>query len=252
MPENTWNASSYDQKYAFVFEYGRGVLSLLEPQPGEAILDLGCGTGHLAKAIAESGAHVVGIDGSASMIASARTAYPELEFHVQDARNFSLPTTFDAVFSNATLHWIPEAEQVVSAIARALKPGGRFVAEFGGKGNVASIITTIQQALWEVAQLKVDAGWYYPSIGEYTPLLEKHALAVSLAALFDRPTKLEAGEQGLRNWIRMFCGHMFANVEEPAVQQVLQFTEERLRGQLFRDGHWFADYKRLRVVAHKN
>jgi len=153
MPKNNWNASLYDQKHSFVSEYGKSLIPLLEPQAGESILDIGCGTGHLTKAIAEADAHVVGIDSSASMIETARTTYPDLKFLVADARNFSFPTPFDAVFSNAALHWIPEAEEVVRSIAAALKPGGRFVAEFGGKGNIATIISAFQQSLREVADL---------------------------------------------------------------------------------------------------
>jgi trans-aconitate methyltransferase len=251
MPDTNWNVSLYDQKHAFVFEYGKGVISLLEPKPDETILDLGCGSGHLAKSIADAGANVVGIDSSSSMVEAARTAYPDIEFLVADARNFSFPTRFDAIFSNATLHWVPEAESVVQCIAKALKPGGRFVAEFGGKGNVAQITTALQQSLQELLHREVDSGWYFPSIGEYASLLEKYGLLVRSAWLFDRPTKLEEGEKGLRNWIEMFTGSMLCNIPEDVKQQVLERTEAKLRGQLFKDGNWFADYRRLRVVAYK-
>ena len=122
MPNNNWDTSLYDQKHAFVFEYGKGLIPLLQPQPGELILDLGCGTGHLTHAIAESGAHVIGIDSSASMIETAQSTYPHLEFLVADARDFSFASPFDAIFSNATLHWIIEAEQVARCIAASLKP----------------------------------------------------------------------------------------------------------------------------------
>src|SRR3989440_1851801 len=109
---NDWNSSLYDQKHAFVYEYGRGLIPVLDPQPGELILDLGCGTGHLTQTIAESGAHVIGIDSSASMIETAQITYPHLEFLVADAKDFFFASPFDAIFSNATLHWIVEAEQV--------------------------------------------------------------------------------------------------------------------------------------------
>lgn len=251
MPNNDWNAALYDQKHAFVFEYGKGLLALLEPQAGERILDLGCGTGHLAWRIAEAGAQVVGIDSSPQMVEQARRAYPDIEFLVADARDFSFPYQFDAVFSNATLHWVPEAERVVERISAALRPGGRFVAEFGGKGNVASIVTALQEAAAEVAGVTVKAGWYYPSIGEYAPLLEKHGLAVRSAILFDRPTKLEEGEKGLRNWITMFCQDMLRPVPADLRTQVIEHIETMLRPQLFRDGNWYADYRRLRIVAYK-
>ena len=251
MPNNDWNAALYDQKHAFVFEYGKGLLALLDPQAGEKILDLGCGTGHLAREIAEAGAQVVGIDSSPQMVEQARKAYPDIEFLVADARDFSFPYQFDAVFSNATLHWIPEAEQVVARISAALRPGARFVAEFGGKGNVASIVDALQEATAEVAGITVKAGWYYPSIGEYAPLLEKYGLAVRNATLFDRPTKLEEGEKGLRNWITMFCQDLLRPVPADVRPQVIERVEAMLRPKLFRDGNWFADYRRLRVVAYK-
>lgn len=251
MPGNDWDAALYDQKHAFVFEYGKGLLAVLEPQAGERILDLGCGTGHLAQTIAETGAYVVGIDSSLEMVEQARKAYPEIEFLVADARSFSFPYQFDAVFSNATLHWIPEAERVVERVSAALHPGGRFVAEFGGKGNVASIVSTLQEATVELTGVTVEAGWYYPSIGQYAPLLEKHGLAVRSAVLFDRPTKLEEGEKGLRNWIAMFCQGLLHPVPVDVRPRVIERVEAILRPKLFRDGNWFADYRRLRIVAYK-
>jgi trans-aconitate methyltransferase len=252
MSTNNWNTSLYDQKHSFVSEYGKSLIPLLEPQPGESILDIGCGTGHLTKAIAETGTHVIGIDSSASMIETARTTYPDLEFQVADARNFTFPTPFDAVFSNAALHWIPEAEEVVRSIAIALKPGGRFVVEFGGKGNIATIISALQQSLREIANREADFGWYYPSIGEYTSLLERYGLTVRLALLFDRPTKLEDGENGLRNWLLMFRRDMLEKLSDEMRSQVIERTEAQAHDLLFKEGHWIADYRRLRVVAHKD
>jgi trans-aconitate methyltransferase len=251
MPENDWDPALYDQKHAFIFEYGKGLLSLLAPQAGERILDLGCGTGHLARDIAASGARVVGIDASAEMIEQARKAYPGIEFRVADARTFSFPYRFDAIFSNAALHWIPEAERVLERISAALRPGGRFVAELGGKGNVASITGALQEVMRETVGVEVESGWYFPSIGTYTALLEKHGLAVKSAVLFDRPTKLEEGERGLRNWFAMFGEGMFVDLPSERKQQVIEQVETRLRPGLFRDGSWFADYRRLRVVAFK-
>jgi trans-aconitate methyltransferase len=251
MPENNWNATLYDQKHAFVFEYGKGLLALLDAQPGEVILDLGCGTGHHAQQLVDAGARVVGIDGAASMIETARKSYPEIEFQVMDARNFSFPYQFDAIFSNAVLHWIPEAEQVIGSIAATLKPGGRFVAEFGGKGNTQLTMGALGQALQELAGITVRSGWYFPSIGEYAPLLEKHGLEVNTALLFDRPTRLEDGEMGLRNWIRMFGGHILKDVPDDMLEEALKRTETQLRPALFKDGAWYMDYRRLRIVAHK-
>ena len=251
MPENDWNPALYDQKHAFIFEYGRGLLSVLAPQAGEHILDLGCGTGHLTQTIAATGARVIGLDSSPEMIEQARKAYPGVEFLVADARAFSFPYQFDAVFSNAALHWIPAAERVVEHIVAALRPGGRFVAEFGGKGNVASITGALQEAMRAIAGVEVESGWYFPSIGTYTMLLEQHGLDVQSAVLFDRPTKLEEGQRGLRNWLTMFCANMFTDIPTAMKQNVIEYVEASLRPSLFKDGNWFADYRRLRVVAVK-
>jgi trans-aconitate methyltransferase len=246
-----WNATLYDQKHSFVFGYGRELISLLEPRPGERILDVGCGTGHLTKLIDDSGARAVGMDSSPSMVEAARSRYPGLTFVLADAREFSFPEPFDAVFSNATLHWVTEAERAATCISNALKSGGRFVAEFGGKGNVASILAAVQQSLWELARAEVDHGFYFPSIGEYATLLEEHGLSVRRALLFDRPTRLEDGENGLRNWILVFGKTMFRDIPGEVEEQVFNRVEDKLRSTLFTQGAWFADYRRLRVVAYK-
>jgi len=246
-----WDVNLYDQKHAFVFEYGKGLIPLLQPQPGELILDLGCGTGHLTHAIAESGARVIGIDSSTSMIKAAQSTYPHVEFHVADAKDFSFISPFDAIFSNATLHWILEAEQVARCIAASLKHGGRFIAEFGGKDCVATIRTAVQESFRELMHREIDFGWYFPSIGEYASLLEKHDLDVRSALLFERPTPLEDGEMGLRNWIQMFVERVFHDVPKEVKQKILERTEEKIRDRLFSNGQWIADYTRLRIVAYK-
>jgi trans-aconitate methyltransferase len=251
MPNTEWNASLYDQKHSFVSEYGKNLLSVLDPQPGERILDIGCGTGQLAHTINEAGARVVGIDSASTMIDVARQKYPGIDFHVMDARYFSFPEPFDAVFSNAALHWISEPEKVAQCISSALCPGGRLVLEMGGKGNVASITTALQEALRELAHVEVTSGWYFPSIGEYASLLEQYDLEVHSAFLFDRPTQLEDGEQGLRTWLAMFAKGMLDRFPTEICEQTLARTEQRLRPTLFRDGSWYADYKRLRIVAHR-
>jgi trans-aconitate methyltransferase len=246
-----WNSSLYDQKHSFVFKYGEEVLALLNPQRGERILDVGCGTGHLTKLIAEAGAEVVGIDNSPEMIEAARAASPDINFVVADAADFSFTEPFDAIFSNAALHWVTEAEQAVVCMAQSLKQGGRFVIELGGKGNIAAITRAVREAIWEVLQVKVEHGRYYPSVSEYSGLLERHGLLVRSAVLFDRPTKLEAGEQGLRNWIAMFDQGVMSNVPDDKKEQVIRKVEDKTRCILFADGYWFADYRRLRIVAHK-
>lgn len=141
MIKNNWNAALYEDKHAFVWQYGEDLLQLLNPKQQERILDLGCGTGQLTEKIATFGAVVMGIDNAPAMISKAKQNYPHLQFDVADARNFQVEQPLDAVFSNAALHWIKEPDAVIRSVHQALKPGGRFVAEFGGKGNVQAITT---------------------------------------------------------------------------------------------------------------
>jgi trans-aconitate methyltransferase len=185
------------------------------------------------------------------MIESARQTYPCIEFLVADARTYASPATFDAIFSNATLHWIPEAELVVQCMATSLKPGGRLVLEMGGKGNIAHIQQAFQHYLHVLAPDTQLFGWYFPSIGQYTPLLERYGLEVRSALLFDRPTKLEDGEKGLRNWMQMFYTSVLSNIPDEAKQQLLSDMEKDLQDALFKDSSWIADYRRLRIVAYK-
>lgn len=247
-----WDASLYDDKHSFVWKMATALLDLLDPKPGERILDVGCGTGHLTSKIAAAGAAVVGIDHSPEMIQQARQQYPSLRFEVMDAREITFPGPFDAVFSNATLHWIKEPERVAAAISRILRPGGRFVAEFGGKGNVAELISGVQRACRKLAlPAPTSKPWYYPSIAEYSTLLEHHRLQVAYAYLFDRPTPLEDGERGLQNWLNMF-GSAFGDPFVSRDPKLLATIEQEARSALYRDGHWIMDYRRLRIVAHKN
>ena len=248
-----WNATLYDEKHSFVWKLAAGVLELLEPRPGERILDLGCGTGHLTAKIAEAGACVVGVDRSAEMIGQAREQYPALRFQVMDARELSFDEPFDAVFSNATLHWIHEPEVVIRGIAKLLRPGGRFAAEFGGKGNTGELMGAIER-MWKKLVLPgpPPRPWYYPSISEYSALLEGNSFEVTHAILFDRPTPLADGEQGLRNWLDMFGASFAQNLSGTMYDQLKQEIEAELRPILFRDGHWTMDYRRLRILARRN
>jgi trans-aconitate methyltransferase len=145
-----WDSSLYDDRHSFVWKKSADLIELLALQPGERTLDLGCGTGHLTASIAERGAEVIGLDASPSMVAQARQNYPKLKFVLADARDFRFDTPFDAVFSNAALHWVPEAERVIESVARALKPGGRFVLEMGGKGNIARLTDAFESVLREM------------------------------------------------------------------------------------------------------
>jgi len=248
-----WDAKLYNAKHDFVWKYGSDVVALLDPRADERILDLGCGTGHLTAQIAESGARVTGVDRSAEMVAAARLAYPNLRFEISDARKLAFRDEFEAVFSNATLHWIHEPELVLQGVWRALCKGGRFVAELGGKGNIRNMQEVFDRTLVELGA--GNAGevrpWYYPSVSEYATLAEKNGFEVRFITLFDRPTGLADGAAGMRNWIAMFGADYLEKAGEARREEFLGRVEEILRPKLFRDGQWWADYRRLRLVAYK-
>jgi trans-aconitate methyltransferase len=245
-----WDANLYDARHAFVWQHGQAVVELLAPKPGERILDVGCGTGALTAQIAAAGCEVVGIDRSLAMIEQAKQKYPALAFEVKDARDFAFEVPFDAVFSNAALHWVREPASVIACVHQVLKPGGRFVAEFGGRGNVRCLCAGLDAACRATLGQPFASPWYYPSIAEYAGLLEAAGLEVVFAILFDRPTPLE-GAEGARNWVRMFAGAALATVPEGQQEAFFERVENHVRGELYRDGGWVADYRRLRVVAFK-
>ena len=249
---NKWDAGLYDDKHSFVWKMAEDLLGLLTAKPGEKILDIGCGTGHMAAKIAESGALVTGLDRSPEMVRQAQAAYPGIRFEVGDATAIPLGGPFDAVFSNATLHWIKEPERTVAEISRLLRPGGRFVAEFGGRGNVAELVAAMERA-WSKLHLSqpLPNPWYFPSVGEYAAILERNGLEVTYSLLFDRPTPLEEDENGLRNWLMMFGGAIFEQLTESQRDSVIEETVREARPKLFHGSQWVIDYRRLRVMAKK-
>jgi SAM-dependent methyltransferase len=248
-----WDKELYEGKHSFVYKYGEELIQLLDPRPGENILDLGCGTGYLTAMIAAKGCSTLGIDASPEMIAAAGKNFSNLNFEVMDASGFTLPTAFDAVFSNAVLHWVFPPAGAVESMFRSLRPGGRLVAEFGGKGNNEGMLKALKRALIQkghVSNARIDL-WYFPSIPEYTSLLEQHGFETTYATLFERPTPLEDPEDGVKEWFRMFGSRFFAGIPPQSVAEVLELTEAFLRPTHFRDGHWVADYKRIRIMAVK-
>jgi trans-aconitate 2-methyltransferase len=238
---NQWNAGEYQDRYSFVWKAAADLIGLLDPQPGERVLDLGCGPGQLTARIAESGATVIGMDYSEAMIALARGNYPFLDFRLGDAASFTLDAPddapVDAVFSNAVLHWVADAAGVAQCIERVLKPAGRFVCEFGGRGNIASVVRAIEEATGEK-----QTEWYYPSISEYSAVLERSGLEVRFAKLFDRPIQID-GVNGMEDWLKTFRAS-FSPETRAAVAA-------RLRPERFDGVNWTLDYRRLRVIAVK-
>lgn len=253
MSIHVWQTDLYDSKLDYVFELGKGVVELLSPKNGESILDLGCGTGELAVEIAKRGASVIGMDVSTEMIHSAKKKYPEMNFIVGDAENFKLDEQVDAVFSNAALHWMTNPDRVIQCVWDALKSGGRFVAEFGGQGNVETVIQATSNVLAREYGIDVSKRnpWYFPSIAQYSTLLEQQGFQVSYAVLFDRPTKMKDGENGLKLWLTGLADDFFQGFSVREKQNVIRKIEAEARNELFIDGVWYIDYRRLRVLAVK-
>ena len=251
--DTNWNTDLYDEKHAFVFKYGEDLVDVLKPQPGERILDLGCGTGYLTNIIALSGAEVVGIDSSLEMISKAKLQYPELKFKVQSATEFHFDEPFNAIFSNAVLHWVLEKEKAIECMYRNLKRSGRLVLEMGGKHNVEKIINALQSSLIKHGFTEQAAKelWYFPSISEYTGLLEKRGFRVTYAAHFNRETKLSDTENGIKDWVKMFGAAFLKEIEEGKIEEILNEVQTALQPTHFRNGSWYADYKRLRIIAIK-
>lgn len=248
----SWNAGLYQSHCSFVWELGRDLLALLAPQAGERVLDAGCGTGQLTGEIARAGAEVTGIDNSPAMVAQARENFPGIRFAVQDVCSLPFEGQFDAVFSNAVLHWVTQADEAAAAIARALKPGGRFVAEMGGHGNIRALMDASDCALEALGVREPERlhPWFYPTIGEYSSLLERHGFEVTFATLFDRPTPLAGADDAIPEWLRMFGSRLAEPLAPGQLPEYYRLTREFAAPALRRENGWFADYRRLRIAAH--
>lgn len=250
MNTGTWDAGLYKDQHSFVFQYGSDLLSWLQPLEGERILDAGCGTGELTAEIAGVGASVKGIDQSASMIRSARAHFPGIDFETADITSFELDERFDAIFSNATLHWVREKEKAAAQLFKHLKPGGRLVLEMGGQHNVAGILRALEAAMTKYGHV-YKPFWYFPSVAEYTTVLENAGFRVNRVHYFDRETTLKDNENGIIQWLEMFGSHFFAGMQASGRNAVLEETQRMMRPTHHRNGKWIADYKRLRVLAVK-
>ncbi len=243
-----WDPDRYARVARFVADLGMPVVNLLAPKPGERILDLGCGDGALTKKLADMGVLVVGVDSSPQQIAAAQRL--GLDARVVDAENLRLPPAFDAVFSNAALHWMKKPDAVIAGVARALKPGGRFVAEMGGAGNVAACLAALSAAL---QRRGIDPAplspFYFPTSEDYAGRLEAAGFTVKNIELFPRPTPLPTR---LADWFDTF-GEAFLAALPPAERAAAREEAEALAAptQKKPDGSWFADYVRLRFAAVK-
>ena len=244
----TWSAESYEANARFVSDLGAGALAWLAPRAGERILDLACGDGALTVRLMEAGAEVIGVDTSSDLLEAARGR--GVDARKMDARALSFAAEFDAVFSNAALHWILPPEKVVAGVARALKPGGRFVAEFGGHGNIAAIVTAMRAAgRARAADLDLASPWFFPTAAEFSRLLEGAGFTVRRAEHFSRPTRLPTD---MAAWLMTFRKPFFDQFAQGERGRVIEEVVDLLRPSLCdKEGVWTADYMRLRVEARR-
>ncbi len=237
-----WDSTSYQRDTGFVSVYGEDVLSWLEPQRGERILDLGCGDGVLTHKIIATGATVVGCDASQSFVDTARES--GLQVDLMDGQALIYDGEFDAVFSNAALHWMLKAEDVIDGVRRALKPEGRFAGEFGGFGNVAAVSAAMRAIGRECnGDAALIGPWFFPTVEQYSQMLEMKGFIVEDITTFARPTPLP---NGLISWLKVMCKPFFDQFGDRA-DEIYAKTEDALRPSLCdHTGQWFADYVRLR------
>jgi SAM-dependent methyltransferase len=255
-PTSQWSPVDYATNAGFVPALGAAVLELLAAQPGELIVDLGCGDGTLTRRIVDSGARVIGLDASEAMVEAARGK--GVDAFVADAQALDLDEQasrfgcFDAAFSNAALHWMLDPDAVASGVFAILKPGGRFVGEMGGEGNVAELRRGLREELAERGySVPAEDPQWYPSREEFVRLYACAGFAQIQAHLIPRPTPLPSGVAG---WVRTFRAGALevAGVPEAARDEVAAAVEARLRPVLQQpDGSWSADYVRLRFTMRK-
>jgi len=249
-----WDAALYDRSFQFISGMAADLVDDLAPRSGERVLDLGCGTGRLSAVIADKECEVLGIDADPTMIAAARDQYPHIQFRCEDGAAFRVDAPFDAVFSNAALHWMTTPKPVIACVAAALRPGGRFVAEMGGWRNVEVLIGSLYQALEEagVGADQVTSPWYFPRTGDHAVLLEAAGFEIREMRHFERPTPLDDCPNGVVDWYEMFGGSFLASAPVDERPSIVARATELAQTDLFRDGRWFADYTRLRFHAVKS
>lgn len=245
-----WNAQLYDQQHDFVAAYGKGLLTFIPQQPNQAILDLGCGTGGLTAQLTQLGHRVLGIDSSASMIAEAKRTHPKAEYQVQNALKMAYQNEWDVVFSNAVFHWIPNHQLLMNQIARALKPNGVLVCEFGAAGNIATIERGFDASLQRVGG-RYQSRFNFATAEAFGNEVEHAGMTIEQVETYDRPTPLKGGEAGLANWARQFFASDLAHYNNQQQTEILTAMADYVRPTLWDGQQWVADYRRLRCVAHR-
>jgi trans-aconitate methyltransferase len=244
----TWDPERYARNARFVSDLGAPVVDLLDPQPGERILDLGCGDGALTAKLVDLGCRVVAVDSSKEQVAGARAR--GLDAHVGSGEDLAFDDEFDAVFSNAALHWMKRADRVIDGVWRALAPGGRFVAEMGGDGCVATIVAALAAALERRGHdARAANPWYFPTVADYRARLEARGFVVESIKLIPRPTPLPGDVTG---WLETFAESFSSVLPARERAAFLAEVQEDLRASLCdAEGRWTADYVRLRFAARK-
>lgn len=241
----TWDAADYAANARFVSDLGQPVLDLLAPRAGERILDVGCGDGALTQRLVQAGAKVVGVDPAPDFVAAA--AARGIDARLIDAQALPFEREFDAVFTNAVLHWIPDLDAALRGVHRALKAGGRFVGECGGHGNVAAVSTALR-AVARRHGVRAQLPWRYPTPDDFTARLISAGFRPVSVELIPRPTPLASG---MAAWLRTFAGPIFEQLPASVRETALDETVELLRWSLCdEEGRWTADYVRLRFAAH--
>jgi SAM-dependent methyltransferase len=246
-PTKAWDPVRYGRDAGHVPVLGRSAAAWLAPQPGERILDLGCGDGTLTAEIVAAGATVTGIDSSPAQVNAAKAR--GLDAREMDATRLSFDQEFDAVFSNAALHWMPDADAVIGSVARALKPGGRFVAEMGGAGNIDAVAAALKA---ELALRGFDAAeawpWYFPAPEEYEAKLSAAGFTIARIDYFPRPTDIDCS---LADWLKVFATTFAALLPEHERDSFFAETAARAKPRLWHGeaGGWWVDHVRLRFEA---
>lgn len=249
MSSQNWNVQNYQENADFVPRLGTPVVELLAPQNQEKILDLGCGDGKLTLEIQNYACQVVGVDSSSAMVSAAQKLGLDTRVLSGDSLNFS--EEFDAVFSNAALHWMLNKQQVVQGVYQALKPQGRFVGEFGGEGNIKHLVAVMSAIFQDFPELgKFNNPWYFPSVEEYTKLLTAEGFTVEYIELIPRPTPLK---NGIIEWLKIFANGITSHLNREQQELFLKEAEKRLYPLLYSESQgWVADYVRLRFRAVKS
>ncbi|CAH9018997.1 class I SAM-dependent methyltransferase [Candidatus Nitrosacidococcus sp. I8] len=249
MPESNqhWNSQSYKEHAHFVPTLGTPIIKWLAPKPEEYILDLGCGDGTLTEKIASIGCTVVGVDSSPEFVSEACSR--GIDARLMDGANLQFNEEFDGVFSNAALHWMKENHSVARGVWNALIPNGRFIGEFGGKGNIQTIVMVLYEVL---EKYSINAHslnpWYFPSVKEYQDMLESVGFEIIRIIQFERPTVLATG---IQQWVKVFAQSFISDL--PISDQIacINIIQNKLYPLLYKNNQWVADYVRLRFEARK-